>query len=552
MYSNKGPGSSVYLKAGPEQERMSDSQMVVRTGGGADGLARLAGSQAWPPAVPSAEPPAAEVVWQTLRKAISFPALMVVLLVGISLVSLRLRLPDPDTFWHVAVGERIWATHVWPTADSYSFTAPGVHWIAYEWLGEVAMALAARAGELSGLAAMLIGLIAVITVLLYYYVFLRCGNTKAAFLATALLLPVAAVSFTLRPQLLGYIFLLLTLVCLERFRQGRPKSLWCLPFLFLIWVNTHGTFVLGLAAIGLYWVSGFVNFERGGLVGKRWTDSQRLQLSVTFLFCTLALLVTPYGSRLAAYPLEIATSQPINIANVQEWQPLSFSLGLGKYLLALLLVVFVAHVIFPLKHRLDEMGMLLFAVYAICVHIRFVSVFVMLFAPILANILVRWVPPYERAKDKYILNVALIALTVAALIKYLPGNAELHKMVAKDYPVGAVEYLRQHPQPTGMFNDYGYGGYLIWQLGPEHKVFIDGRADLYEYSGVFGDYMKIVNLDAQALPLLRKYGIESCLVGRADAIATLLAAAPDWERVYADDLSAIFILKRGVNASQTN
>ena len=60
--------------------------------------------------------------------------------------------------------------------------------------------------------------------------------------------------------------------------------------------------------------------------------------------------------------------------------------------------------------------------------------------------------------------------------------------VAKDYPVAAVQYLRQHPQPTGMFNDYSYGGYLIWQLGPQQKVFIDGRADMYEYSGVFQDY----------------------------------------------------------------
>ena len=54
--------------------------------------------------------------------------------------------------------------------------------------------------------------------------------------------------------------------------------------------------------------------------------------------------------------------------------------------------------------------------------------------------------------------------------------------IAKDYPVAAVDYLRQHPHPKGMFNDYFYGGYLIWRLGPQHKVFIDGRGDLYEYS----------------------------------------------------------------------
>ena len=103
-----------------------------------------------------------------------------------------------------------------------------------------------------------------------------------------------------------------------------------------------------------------------------------------------------------------------------------------------------------------------------------------------------------------------------------------------------------------MFNDYGYGGYLIWQLGPQHKVFIDGRADLYEYSGVLQDYMKIVNLDREALSLLRKYDIQSCLVNRKDAVATLLAASPDWKQVYSDDLSAIFVWKGSADAPRRN
>jgi hypothetical protein len=526
---------------------MSGWQNVLR-GGAGEG--RLSGTCL--PGVPEAPPAVTGVPWHTVREAVSFPVLMAVLLVGVSLISLRFRLPDPDTWWHVAVGERILTTHTWPSSDIYSFTAAGAHWIAYEWLGEVVMALAARAGGVAGLAALLLGLIAILTVLLYSYVCLRCGSSKTAFLATALLLPVAAVSFTLRPQLLGYSFLLLTLICLERFRRGHRRSLWFLPFLFLVWVNTHGTFSLGLAAIGLYWASGLVSFQLGGLTSERWTRGERLELLVTLLLCTLALLATPYGSRLAAYPLEMATLQPVNIANIQEWQPLSFSLGLGKYLLGLLLVVFVAHVLVPVKYRLEEIGMLSFAVYAICVHIRFVPVFAMLFAPVVANILVRWVPSYDRAKDKYILNLALIALAVAGLLKFLPGKAELNKLVAKDYPVEAVKYLRQHPQPTGMFNDYGYGGYLIWQLGPQQKVFIDGRGDLYEYSGVFQDYIRIVNLDREALFLLRKYDIQSCLVSRNDAIDTLLSTSPDWKQVYSDDLSDIFVWKGARDASRRN
>ena len=229
-------------------------------------------------------------IWLTARKAASFPALMGILLGGVSVVGIRLRTPDPDTWWHIAVGQRILDTHSWPTSDPYSFTASGVHWIAYEWLGEVAMALATRVGGLLGLAGLQICLAAIATMLLYYYAYVRCGNWKASCVATGLLLPFASVIFALRPQLFGYIFLLVTLICLEQFRQGHPNALWVLPPLFLIWVNTHGTFVFGLAAIGVYFAGGLVKFQLGGLSAEPWTGRQRTQLLFTFLLCCLAIL----------------------------------------------------------------------------------------------------------------------------------------------------------------------------------------------------------------------------------------------------------------------
>jgi hypothetical protein len=483
-------------------------------------------------------------IWLTARKAASFPVLMGILLAGVSLVGSRLIMLDPDTWWHIAVGQRIMDTHLWPTSDPYSFTAPGTHWIAYEWLGEVAMALAAHLGGLLGIAGLQIVLVALVTVLLYYYAYVRCGNWKAACLATGLVLPVASVIFTLRPQIFGYIFLLVTLICLERFRQGHTRALWILPPLFLIWANTHGTFVFGLAAIAVYFAGGLVSFQLGNLVAETWTVRQREQLLFTSLLCGLAILVTPYGTEIAAYPVLMATTQPFNIANISEWQPLTFGLAIGKYFLTLMLVIFLAHVFFPVKYKLQELVILLFAVYAACVHIRFMLIFLMVIVPIVATFLARWIPAYDQNTDKYALNLVIIALLLLWVAKLLPGQAEVANTLAKDYPVAAVEYLRQHPQPTGMFNDYGYGGYLIWKLGPQHKVFIDGRADMYEYSGVFQDYAHIANLDSNALSLLGKYSIQSCLIKRKSGLATLLAASPDWKQAYADDLSAIFVRSR--------
>jgi hypothetical protein len=533
-----------------DEVTMSQSDAAMRPGVGGMPLPPSLQSETGVANLPAAVPAGSgAAILLAARKAASFPVLMGVLLAGASMVGSRLMMLDPDTWWHIAVGQRIMDTHIFPTADPYSFSAPGVHWIAYEWLGEVAMALAARAGGLMGLAALQIVLVAIVTVLLYYYAYVRCGNWKAACLGTAFVLPIASVIFTLRPQIFGYIFLLVTLICLERFRQGHSRALWVLPPLFLIWVNTHGTFVFGLAAIGAYFACGLVKFQLGNLVAETWTARQRMQLLLTLFFSSLAILVTPYGTQLAGYPVVMATSQPFNIANISEWQPLSFTLAIGKYFLALMLVMFLAHIFFPMKYRLYELAMLLFAVYAACVHIRFMLIFLMILAPVVAAFIVRWMPAYDPGKERYAFNLLIIALLVVWVAKLMPGRTEVANRIAKDYPVAAIQYMRQHSQPSPMFNDYGYGGYLIWQLGPEQKVFIDGRADMYEYSGVFQDYAHIANLERDALSVLGKYGIQSCLIKRKSALATLLAASPDWKQAYADDNSAIFVRSRAASPS---
>ena len=198
-----------------------------------------------------------------LRKAFSFPSLLGVVLAGFSFILLlKFFRVDGDTWWHLVVGERILSTHSWPTSDIYSFTAPGAEWIAYEWLSEVVLAWAARAAGLAGLLGMLLALTSAVMLLAYYYADLRCRNSKAAFVASWLVLPLAGVWFAVHPYLFGYIYLLATLICLERFRQGHHKSLWLLPLVFCLWVNSHGTFMLGAVVFGIYWLSGLVELPR--------------------------------------------------------------------------------------------------------------------------------------------------------------------------------------------------------------------------------------------------------------------------------------------------
>jgi hypothetical protein len=484
---------------------------------------------------------AAHSLWRSLRILISFPVLMAVLLIAIALAGAESRLIDPDTWWHITMGEQILKTHTWPTSDTYSFTARGAHWIAYEWLGEVLLALPARFGGLVGLAWFQKAMVVLLSLLIYVYAYLVSRNSKAACIACVMVLPLAPVAFTLRPQLFGYIFLLLTLICVQRFRSGHEKALWFLPPLFLVWANTHGTFVFGLLVIGVHWITALVSFRAGGLVGQQLPAPQRIKLLVTLLWCILALLITPYGSQIAANPFEMAVAQPLNIANIMEWQPLSLANAVGVYIVVFAAALFLAQVIFSLTYTLQDMVLLLFSLYAAFAHLRFAMLFILFTAPIVARIFARWVPPYDPAKDKYWLNAAIITLVILGMMKFRPSERQLEARVAADYPVQAVKYLREHPQPTGMFNEYGWGGYLISQLGPAQLVFIDGRADLYEYSGVFPDYMQASSGQPPALRILARHDIRACVLDRSSALAALLAQSPGWRQDYSDRLSQIFV-----------
>src|SRR5713226_5601923 len=224
-----------------------------------------------------------------LRIVFSFPAMLGALLVGAAFIAGRMFAVDPDLWWHVKNGQNILATHHWPTSDPYSFTVASTPCLSYEWLVDVPLVAVARFGGLQGLDALLILLSGAVMLALYAYTTLRSGNSKAGFVAAVSLYALATPFFSLRPQMLGYLFIILTLIALERFRQGKPWALWFLPPLFLVWINTHGSWLIGLGIIFLSLVSGLAEFRVGGLEAKRWSPANRRRLSFAFLLCLAVL-----------------------------------------------------------------------------------------------------------------------------------------------------------------------------------------------------------------------------------------------------------------------
>jgi hypothetical protein len=485
----------------------------------------------------------------------SFPVFLGALLVAAVFLNLSLRLNhaealptghwhatfvEGDTYWHIAAGQRILETHHWPTTNYYSFTTSNTEWLAYEWLGEVVIALASGGGSPRALMMLLLVLVSTILLLVYYAASLASGNPKTAFAATALVLPLLGSCFSVRPQLLGYIFLLITLICLERFRRGDLANLWLLPLVFLLWVNTHGTFVFGLTMMAIYLLSGVKSFRWGPVVGKAWHPRQTRHLAIVLSLSVAALFVNPYGPRLLRYELEIA-SQHLNLTYFQEWQPLAFNDFFGVWLIVLLGGFAVGMIILRRSQRAEAVALVLLAAGLAVRHQRIIVFFAIVMAPALANLLAAVSPAYVPEKNQPVLNAGLIALFAVAVMLFFPSSARLQRLIDRNQPRRAVDYLRAHPVCGPMFNDDFWGGYLIWALHGQQKVFIDGRSDAYEPSGVLADYLRIIQPAPDALPLLKKYGVNSCLVERSGALGILLDAQRDWRRAYEDDLCVLFV-----------
>jgi hypothetical protein len=255
----------------------------------------------------------------------------------------------------------------------------------------------------------------------------------------------------------------------------------------------------------------------------------------------LALLVTPYRSQLAAYPFDIGLLQPANIANIQEWMPITMERFLAVTVLILLLAFLLSKILLRFHCRLDDMAFVCVGAVTSFMHLRFVPLFLVVTVPLLALPLTWWFSPYNRKNDRPPLNTLLIALVVTALIYCFPSRKELQKTCAEHFPVAALHSFNPSQHPGHFFNEYGWGGYLAASHFPPEGVFIDGRADIYERTGVLGDYLSIARLEPDTLQLLRRYDIGTCLVRSDSPIATLLSALPGWRLAYTDQVTSVFV-----------
>ncbi len=476
-----------------------------------------------------------------------FQVVLTMVVVVVLFALTRRGMNDPDIWWHLRNAQSLLNHHQLARFDTYSFTVAGHPWINHEWLSEVPYYLGWRAFGVVGVKSLSIALLVVIFLGLLYLCNKVSGNFKASVMACALSTFIATVNFGPRTILFGYIDLVALLIILERFRRMGRAPLWVIPPLFALWVNTHGSWLLGLVIFSIAVAAGLVRGRWGFVTGEGWTREQFAKLALTWTASVAALFLNPFGSRLVLYPFDLAFRQKLNIAHVVEWVSVDFHDLRGKIVLGLIVFLLVSALVRRRQWTVTELLLLLFGLYSGLTYVRFLFLLGILAAPVIAKML-DFFPPYRPELETPMINAAVVCALIVGMIVFWPTTGELQRSVEQNYPVQVLPYLKAHPPAGPMLNFYLWGGYLGWNNNGV-KVYIDSRVDIFEYEGVLKDYLDLLGVQ-QANGILDKYKIRYVLFPKDELLTYMLQQSPQWTVRYSDQMT-VLMERTGNNPSGT-
>jgi len=472
-----------------------------------------------------------------------------ILALGLFAMAAR-NVTDPDVWWHLRTGQLIVHNHAVFHADPYSFTRFGQSWVDHEWLSQI---LIFGVYRLAGWGGLIAGFGAAIAAA-FVMVFLRCpGRPYVAGVITLLGAFASAPCWGVRPQMLTLLLASIFLLILERSYQ-RPNLLWWTPALMLLWVNLHAGYALGIGLMALFLVGDALD-AGFGLASEEGSLTARVRvLALAIVACLAVVPVNPYGMAMYAYPLETLRS-PAMQSYIGEWLSPDFHQPQYWPTMVMIVTTIALPALSPRRLRPREILLLLVTTFAALRSVRHIPIYALVAIPILSATVLACLRERRitklielehssvtlaKASFNAILLAAFLTFTVARVrfVTHRQSEAEV-----KELPVAAVSFIAAHQPPAPILNHYNWGGYFIWRLYPEYRVFIDGRADLY--GDTFMDdlaatyYLRGDSWRSQ----FEKWGIQTVVLPPDAPLVVALRARSNWKTIYAD--SQAVVLTRG-------
>jgi len=478
------------------------------------------------------------VAWRRLLP--SWPLVVGLVAFARAVANPKALLGDPDTYLHLAAGRWMIDHRALPSADPFSHSLAGAHWVAHEWLSELFMAAAYDAGGWRGLVLLTAACFALAAALL------TRGVLRRAEPLTALILAMGSVALFL-PHLLARAHLLALPVsvawCAALFAardEGKGPPYAALP-LILLWANLHGGFMVGVA-LAVYLGMEAVVFPAAGRgrIDELWRWAAFVLLAAALCF------VTPNGIAGFLLPFRI-TDMPELQATFNEWQATDFSRfqPLELWILGPILLGFTTGVRLPIS----RLALVLILIHLALAHARHADLLGFV-GPLavagslgpqilermggktrsgLADLLARLTPPAPWPALAAVVLACLLIAVAAMPRPILRGDDDVT-------PVSALDAAEKLGLKGPVFNSEALGDYLIFRGVPS---FIDGRMEMYG-DDFLKKYMAESSGSEPALTdMLARYHIAWTLLLPGEGAVAALDHLPGWKRVYADKWAVV-------------
>jgi len=449
------------------------------------------------------------------------------ILIGIALVAAVARSTDlsNDAFWSLAAGRWMLAHHAFMGLDPFSYTESHRRWVTDEWGSEIVLASFYRAfgNAAYSLYAIVLGGLCLVTSAAYARA-LGARGGRVAVIVILLAVGIAGVVAGDRGLDFSLVWLPLELLVLAK---ARANSRWLLllPVLCLLWVNTHGSILLGLfvLAVELGWSLIPERFVQriGGIHQSPCTGS----LALALLGSVLASCITPYGPGLLVYDAAVSRNGQI-ARSIDEWASPNFHSVTTLLVYCVPLAVLVACVWTRRIPLLEvSLGALLFVE---AIQTQRLAVYLVIVAAGVAATLPARAPWGARARLWAGGGLVVLTLVILAIPAVPTGQ------VASAQPVAAFNYLSAHP--GRIFTQYTWGDYSVAR---HRATFVDGRTDLFE-GRVLSEFMAVTNLTTNPDPVLSASHVSYVVWAPDTPLALYLDHDPRWHVVDRTPVALVF------------
>jgi hypothetical protein len=459
---------------------------------------------------------------------------------------------------HIENGRYFFETHQIPDTNLYSYTYPDTPFINHHWGSGVVFYLIWKVTGLSGLSFLYVAL-SFLTFGLLFFETKKFAGLALATLSAVLVIPLIGERTEIRPEVFSYFFAAIYFILLWKFQEGELKKriLFVLPVLSFLWVNLHIYFIFGLGLIGLFLID--------TLREKDWSKFKTLFFVLILSFS--ASLANPFGLKAVLYPLNIFRNYGYRVL---ENQSVSFLTRIGfinnPNLLIFKIVLFIllaSIVLLFLTNRKKINWPLLGLSIVVSIlgwsALRNFALFGYLALPAIAYGLKFGLRNKVNLNDGW---AKIIVFSLASLFFLFSSYLFQGKLLREDRVNSTVQTQAQNASAIffkannlsgPIFNNYDIGGYLIFHLFPQERVFVDNRPEAY--ADVFFQEVYIPMQENNEIwnRVSKEYAFNAIYFATSDGtnwgqeFLVKRIKDPEWAPVFADDYAIIFLKRNEKN-----